>query len=143
VTGPLHLSGRVHATEARLARAHTSRALKFTLPGPMTLVDTIADRHYGDKVALAMALADLLNQEARALEQDGVDTIQFDEPAFNVYMDEVATRMAAIRTDISGAGGQFDRSGLTGVPQREGAAAPAAVARRQGRAGRGDRCRNE
>jgi 5-methyltetrahydropteroyltriglutamate--homocysteine methyltransferase len=91
VTGALRLSGRVHQTEARLARAHTSRQLKFTLPGPMTLVDTIADRYYGDKVALAMALADLLNQEARALEADGVETIQFDEPAFNVYMDEVAT----------------------------------------------------
>jgi 5-methyltetrahydropteroyltriglutamate--homocysteine methyltransferase len=56
----------------------------------MTIVDTIADRHYGDKVELAMAFAELLNQEARALEKDGVDTIQFDEPAFNVYMDDVA-----------------------------------------------------
>jgi 5-methyltetrahydropteroyltriglutamate--homocysteine methyltransferase len=91
VTGAFRLSGRVHATEARLARAHTGRKLKFTLPGPMTLVDTIADTFYGDKVALAMAFADLLNQEARALEADGVDTIQFDEPTFNVYMDEVAT----------------------------------------------------
>jgi 5-methyltetrahydropteroyltriglutamate--homocysteine methyltransferase len=91
VTGPLTLSGRVHATEARLARAHTGRALKFTLPGPMTIVDTIADMHYGDKVALAMQFAALLNQEARALEADGVDVIQFDEPAFNVYMDAVAT----------------------------------------------------
>jgi 5-methyltetrahydropteroyltriglutamate--homocysteine methyltransferase len=91
VTSALRLAGRVHQTEARLSRAHTGHKLKFTLPGPMTLVDTIADRHYGDKVALAMAFADLLNQEARALEADGVDTIQFDEPAFNVYMDEVAT----------------------------------------------------
>jgi 5-methyltetrahydropteroyltriglutamate--homocysteine methyltransferase len=91
VTSALRLAGRVHQTEARLARAHTGHTLKFTLPGPMTLVDTIADRHYGDKVALAMAFADLLNQEARALEADGVETIQFDEPAFNVYMDEVAT----------------------------------------------------
>ena len=57
----------------------------------MTIVDTIADEHYGDKVKLAMAFADLLNQEARALEKDGVDVIQFDEPAFNVYMDDVAT----------------------------------------------------
>jgi len=81
----------VHETEARLARRHTTRKLKFTLPGPMTIVDTIADRHYGDKVTLAMAFAALLNQEARALEADGVDVIQFDEPAFNVYMDEVAT----------------------------------------------------
>ncbi|HVP09465.1 MAG TPA: methionine synthase, partial [Burkholderiales bacterium] len=58
-------------------------------PGPMTIVDTIADRHYGDKIKLAMAFAELLNQEARALEKDGVDVIQFDEPAFNVYMSDV------------------------------------------------------
>jgi 5-methyltetrahydropteroyltriglutamate--homocysteine methyltransferase len=89
VVGPLRLKGRVHQTEARIARAHTRKKLKFTLPGPMTIVDTIADRHYGDKVKLAMAFAELLNTEARALEKDGVDTIQFDEPAFNVYMREV------------------------------------------------------
>jgi len=89
VVGPLRLKGRVHETEARLARAHTTRKLKFTLPGPMTIVDTVADRHYGDKVKLAIAFAELLNQEARALQADGVDVIQFDEPAFNVYMDDV------------------------------------------------------
>ena len=89
VVGPLRLRGRVHETEAGVARAHTTRKLKFTLPGPMTIVDTIADAHYGDKVKLAMAFAELLNQEARALEAQGVDVIQFDEPAFNVYMDEV------------------------------------------------------
>ncbi len=65
------------------------RKLKITMPGPMTIVDTIADKHYDDRAAMAMAFADLLNQEARALEADGVDTIQFDEPAFNVYMDAV------------------------------------------------------
>jgi 5-methyltetrahydropteroyltriglutamate--homocysteine methyltransferase len=90
VTGPLRLTGRVHEMEARLARAHTRKKLKFTLPGPMTIVDTIADTHYGDKIALAQAFAGLLNQEARALQEDGVDVIQFDEPAFNVYMDEVS-----------------------------------------------------
>jgi 5-methyltetrahydropteroyltriglutamate--homocysteine methyltransferase len=91
VTGALRLTGRVHETEARHARAHTTRKLKFTLPGPMTIVDTIADTYYGDRIQLAMEFAGLLNQEARALEADGVDVIQFDEPAFNVYMDEVAT----------------------------------------------------
>jgi len=90
VVGPLKLKGRVHESEARLARAHTDKKLKITMPGPMTIVDTIADRHYGDKATLAMALAELLNQEARALEADGVDVIQFDEPAFNVYMDDVS-----------------------------------------------------
>ncbi len=91
VVGPLRLRGRVHQSEARLLRAHTRKRIKFTLPGPMTIVDTVADRHYGDRVKMAMAFAELLNQEARALEADGVDIIQFDEPAFNVYMEEAAT----------------------------------------------------
>ena len=91
VVGELRLRGRVHAREARVARAHTGHKLKFTLPGPMTIVDTIADAHYGDRVKMAMAFADLLNAEARGLAADGVDVIQFDEPAFNVYMDEAAT----------------------------------------------------
>jgi 5-methyltetrahydropteroyltriglutamate--homocysteine methyltransferase len=89
VTGPLRLKGRVHQAEARLLRAHTRKKIKMTLPGPMTIVDTVADRHYGDKVKLAMAFAELLNQEARALEKDGVDVIQIDEPAYAVYMDDV------------------------------------------------------
>jgi 5-methyltetrahydropteroyltriglutamate--homocysteine methyltransferase len=90
VVGPLRLKGRVHAAEARLARAHTTRKLKFTLPGPMTIVDTVADRFYGDRVKMAFAFAELLNQEALGLQADGVDVIQFDEPAFNVYMKDAA-----------------------------------------------------
>ncbi|HEX4554945.1 MAG TPA: methionine synthase [Xanthobacteraceae bacterium] len=89
VTGALQLRGRVHAAEARHARAHTGRKLKITLPGPMTIIDTVADAHYGDRIKMAFGFADLLNAEARALEADGVDVIQFDEPAFNVYMKEV------------------------------------------------------
>jgi 5-methyltetrahydropteroyltriglutamate--homocysteine methyltransferase len=89
VRSALKLKGRVHEPEARHARAHTKKKLKFTLPGPMTIADTIADSFYGDKVRMAMAFADLLNQEAKSLERDGVDVIQFDEPAFNVFMDEV------------------------------------------------------
>ena len=89
VTGPLKLKGRVHQAEARILRQHSKKQIKITMPGPMTIVDTLADEHYGDKVKLAMAFAELLNQEARALEKDGVDVIQFDEPAFNVYMDDV------------------------------------------------------
>jgi len=91
VTGALRLRGRVHGAEARHARAHTGNKLKITMPGPMTIIDTIADEHYGDRVQMAFAFADLLNAEARALEADGVDVIQFDEPAFNVYMKDVTT----------------------------------------------------
>ena len=90
VVSALKLKGRVHAFEAQLARAHTKKKLKFTLPGPMTIVDTVADRFYGDKIKMAFAFAELLNQEALALQADGVDIIQFDEPAFNVYMADAA-----------------------------------------------------
>ncbi|HWI11256.1 MAG TPA: methionine synthase, partial [Burkholderiaceae bacterium] len=90
VVAPLKLKGRVHASEARFLRAHTTKKIKFTLPGPMTIVDTVADRFYGDRVTMAFAFAELLNQEALALQADGVDIIQFDEPAFNVYMQDAA-----------------------------------------------------
>ena len=89
VTGPLRRRDAVHAGEALIARTHTTRRLKFTLPGPMTIADTVADAHYGDRTALAMAFAEVLNEEARDLAALGVDVIQFDEPAFNVYLDDV------------------------------------------------------
>jgi 5-methyltetrahydropteroyltriglutamate--homocysteine methyltransferase len=103
VRGELTLKGRVHQAETVYARGHTKKKLKITLPGPMTIADTVADRHYGDKVKMAMAFAGLLNREARALEKDGVDVIQFDEPAFNVFMDEVTTwGVEALETAIDG-----------------------------------------
>ena len=70
-------------------RSLTERQLKFTLPGPMTICDTIADAHYGSRADMAMAFADLLNDEARELVAAGADIIQFDEPAFNVFFDDV------------------------------------------------------
>src|SRR5215208_6722401 len=90
VVGPVRRKGPVHAAEAKAAREHTTRRLKFTLPGPMTIVDTIADEHYGRRDELAFAFAAALNEEARELEDLGVDVVQFDEPAFNVYMPQVA-----------------------------------------------------
>jgi 5-methyltetrahydropteroyltriglutamate--homocysteine methyltransferase len=103
VTEQLQRKGSVHAVEASIARAHTKRQLKFTLPGPMTIVDTIADTHYGDKARLAMAFAGLLNDEARELAAIGVDVIQFDEPAFNVYAEAVTEwGIAALHRAIEG-----------------------------------------
>jgi 5-methyltetrahydropteroyltriglutamate--homocysteine methyltransferase len=103
VTGALSRKGSVHRLEARFARAHTKRGLKFTLPGPMTICDTIADAHYGKRADMAMAFAELLNQEARELEAEGVDLIQFDEPAFNVFMDDVKEwGIAALHKAIEG-----------------------------------------
>src|SRR3954462_3694129 len=103
VVAPLKLKGRVHADEARIARTHTSHQLRFSLPGPMTIIDTMADHDYGDRVKMAFAFAELLNEEARALQADGVDVIQFDEPAFNVYMeDAVGWGVDALHRAIEG-----------------------------------------
>lgn len=89
VTGPVKRKGKVHSEEARFSLAHTTRKMKFTLPGPMTICDTIADEHYGRRSDMAMAFAEILNEEASELAALGVDLIQFDEPAFNVFLDDV------------------------------------------------------
>src|SRR5512145_2337254 len=105
VTGPLRRAAPVHLDEARWARAHTDRRLKFTLPGPMTIVDTLADDYYRERPRLAMEFARLLNEEARDLAAAGVDVIQLDEPAFNVYMDDVAAwGIEALHRAIEGLG---------------------------------------
>lgn len=89
VTGPVSRAKSVHGDEVRFTRAHTQQKLKFTLPGPMTICDTIADAHYGSRAEMAMAFAEVLNAEALELAALGVDVIQFDEPAFNVFMSDV------------------------------------------------------
>lgn len=86
VTGPVARKGPVHSDEVGFLRAHTGHKLKFTLPGPMTICDTIANEHYGSRPEMALAFAELLNTEAKELEALGVDVIQFDEPAFNAFM---------------------------------------------------------
>ena len=89
VVGPVHRRGPIHSDEVRFTRAQAAGRLKWTMPGPMTIVDTIHDAHYRSRARLGMELAALINEEARELEALGVDVIQLDEPAFNVYMDEV------------------------------------------------------
>ncbi len=137
VVGPLKLKGRVHQFEARIARAHTKKKLKITMPGPMTIVDTIADRHYGDKVKLAMAFAELLNQEAKALVKDGVDVIQFalgptstDPMNFRSGSDHAYTRLSS-RLEAQSA----DRSGSTSRPCMSPVWMPSAFCRQSGSGG--------
>ena len=89
VVGPVARRGPIYVDDAAFLRAQTARKVKYTLPGPMTMVDTLHDTHYGSREKLAWAFAEILNEEARAIEAAGVDVIQFDEPAFNVYFDEV------------------------------------------------------
>ncbi|MBM4199463.1 MAG: methionine synthase [Gammaproteobacteria bacterium] len=89
VTGPLARPKAIHAADAAFMRAQTTRRLKVTLPGPMTICDTLADGYYGRREDMAMRFAELLNAEAKELVAAGADVIQFDEPAFNVFIDEV------------------------------------------------------
>jgi 5-methyltetrahydropteroyltriglutamate--homocysteine methyltransferase len=105
VVGPVRRPAPVHVEEAAFARANTTRRLKWTLPGPMTVVDTVADAHYGDRARLALDVAAALNAEARELAALGVDTIQLDEPAFNVdaYVPDIeAWGIAALERAIEG-----------------------------------------
>jgi 5-methyltetrahydropteroyltriglutamate--homocysteine methyltransferase len=89
VIGPVARTRPVFVEDARFLRAQASGLVKFTLPGPMTMVDTLYDDHYRSRERLAREFAAILNAEAREMEAAGVDVIQFDEPAFNVYADEV------------------------------------------------------
>ena len=89
VVGAVARRGPIYVEDARFLRGETARRVKYTLPGPMTMVDTLYDAHYRSREKLAWAFAEILNEEARAIEATGVDVIQFDEPAFNVYFDEV------------------------------------------------------
>ena len=89
VVGAVSRERPVFVDDARFLRSQTDRPVKWALPGPMTMVDTLYDRHYRSREKLAWEFATILNQEARELEAAGVDIIQFDEPAFNVFHDEV------------------------------------------------------
>ena len=89
VVGKVARRHPVYVDDAKFLRGETDHPVKYTLPGPMTMVDTLFDAHYKSREKLAWAFAEILNDEARALEAAGVDVVQFDEPAFNVYFDEV------------------------------------------------------
>lgn len=89
VVGPVSRPKPVFVDDARFLRSQTDQPIKWALPGPMTMIDTLSDRYYGGREKLAWEFAAILNEEARELEAAGVDIIQFDEPSFNVFFDEV------------------------------------------------------
>jgi len=89
VVGAVSRPKPVFVEDAKFLRQHTKQPIKWALPGPMTMIDTLYDGHYQSREKLAWEFAKLLNEEAKELEAAGVDIIQFDEPAFNVFFDEV------------------------------------------------------
>ncbi|ENM5899293.1 methionine synthase [Vibrio mimicus] len=89
VVGPVSRQKAVFVEDAKFLRSQTDKPIKWALPGPMTMVDTLYDAHYKSRKTLALEFAKILNEEAKELEAAGVDIIQFDEPAFNVFFDEV------------------------------------------------------
>ncbi len=89
VIGAVSRQKPVFVEDAKFLRQQTKQPIKWALPGPMTMIDTLYDAHYKSREKLAWEFAKILNQEAKELEAAGVDIIQFDEPAFNVFFDEV------------------------------------------------------
>ena len=89
VVGPVSRQKPVFVEDAKFLRQQTDQPIKWALPGPMTMIDTLYDAHYQSREKLAWEFAKILNEEAKELEAAGVDIIQFDEPAFNVFFDEV------------------------------------------------------
>jgi 5-methyltetrahydropteroyltriglutamate--homocysteine methyltransferase len=107
VVGQVERQKPVFVEDAKFLRQHTKRPIKWALPGPMTMIDTLFDNHYKSRELLAWEFAKILNQEAKELEAAGVDIIQFDEPAFNVFFDEVNDwGMATLEKAIEGLGCQ-------------------------------------
>jgi 5-methyltetrahydropteroyltriglutamate--homocysteine methyltransferase len=89
VIGEVVRQKAVFVEDAKFLRKQTNKPIKWALPGPMTMVDTLFDNYYKSKEKLAWEFAKALNEEARELQDAGVDIIQFDEPAFNVFFEEV------------------------------------------------------
>ncbi len=89
VVGPVSRQKPVFVEDVKFLRKHTDQPIKWALPGPMTMIDTLYDDYYKSREKLAWEFAKILNQEAKELEAAGVDIIQFDEPAFNVFFDDV------------------------------------------------------
>jgi len=103
VTGPVARQKPVFVEDAKFLRQQTDQSIKWALPGPMTMIDTLYDDYYNSREKLAWEFAKILNQEAKELEAAGVDIIQFDEPAFNVFFDEVNDwGIAALERAIDG-----------------------------------------
>jgi 5-methyltetrahydropteroyltriglutamate--homocysteine methyltransferase len=103
VVGAVSRQKPVFVEDAKYLRQQTDQPIKWALPGPMTMIDTLADRHYKSREKLAWEFATILNQEARELEAAGVDIIQFDEPSFNVFFDEVQDwGVAALERAVEG-----------------------------------------
>ncbi|MFF8187818.1 methionine synthase [Microbacterium sp. NPDC016588] len=103
VVGPVERPQPVFVADAAFLRAQTDQRIKWALPGPMTMIDTLSDRYYKSREKLAWEFAGILNQEAKELEAAGVDVIQFDEPAFNVFFDDVRDwGMATLERAVEG-----------------------------------------
>ena len=103
VVGAVSRQKPVFLEDAKFLRQQTSQPIKWALPGPMTIIDTLYDAHYKSREKLAWEFAKILNEEAKELEAAGIDIIQFDEPAFNVFFDEVNEwGVAALERAIEG-----------------------------------------
>ena len=88
--GPIEHVQPIALDDVSFLKAETTRETKIALPGPMTVADSVHDAYYNDEKALAFAWAEAINKEARLLDDAGIDVIQFDEPVFSRFPEQVA-----------------------------------------------------
>jgi len=94
VIGEITWPGPMALDDLRFLKRHTRRPVKMTVIGPLTAAARLANEFYPDEEALGLALARAINQELRALDAEGVDILQLDEPDFH-FRHEAAVKWGA------------------------------------------------
>jgi 5-methyltetrahydropteroyltriglutamate--homocysteine methyltransferase len=90
VVGPIRRKRPVEVSDLQFLRAHTTRTVKITVPGPFTMAQQAQDDYYGSKEALAFGYAEAVNEEIRDLFAAGADIVQLDEPYLQARSAEAA-----------------------------------------------------
>jgi len=88
VVGPIRRTRAVEVRDVQFLRANTDHKIKATLPGPFTMSQQAQDDYYHDEEALAMSLAEAVNEEVKDLFAAGADVVQLDEPYLQARSDK-------------------------------------------------------
>lgn len=83
IVAPLSWPGPLSVSELQFLKQHATKPVKATVVGPVTAYHKLHDDFYGDPRQAILALARVINQELRALDQEGVDLLQLDEPVLH------------------------------------------------------------
>ncbi|HEX5032732.1 MAG TPA: methionine synthase [Candidatus Eisenbacteria bacterium] len=100
--GPIRRKKALTVDWWKFAQAQTSKPVKGMLTGPYTMMDWAFNEHYPSREAMAMDLAEAINEEALALQEAGAKYIQIDEPAVSVRPEELPLAVKALARAAQG-----------------------------------------